>query len=80
MKSISTINVAIMENVECSIIKTCAPANNFKVGMLLDYYCLVDMKKMTLTKKLITRPLASCYVHIQFLSKSYPTDWVLITL
>ena len=76
MKSISTINVAIMENVECSIIKTCAPANNFKVGMLLDYYCLVDMKKMTL----ITRPLASCYVHIQFLSKMYPTDWVLITL
>jgi len=80
MKSISTINAAIMENAEFLINNTCPPANIVKVGILLDYYCLVDMKKMTLTKKLITRPLASCYVHIQFLSKMYPTDWVLITL
>ena len=37
MKSISTINAAITENTECSIIKTCAPASNLKMGLQLDH-------------------------------------------
>ena len=37
MKSISTINPAIMKNTECLIVKTCTPANNLKVGVLLDH-------------------------------------------
>jgi len=36
MKSISTINSAIMENTKISIVKTRAPAFDLKVGVLLD--------------------------------------------
>ena len=34
MKSISTINPAIMENTECTIIKAHAPVIDIKVGVL----------------------------------------------
>ena len=37
MKSIFAINPAIMENMECSIFKVCAPVINLKVGVLLDH-------------------------------------------
>jgi len=37
MESISTINAAIMENTQCSIIKTHTPSINLKVGVSLDH-------------------------------------------
>ena len=38
MKSISTINPAVMENTECSIVKARTSFIDFKVGVLLDLY------------------------------------------
>ena len=40
MKGISTINPAITENMECSIINVHASFINLKVGVSLDYYAL----------------------------------------
>ena len=37
MKSVSTINLAIMENVECSIVKAFASFIDLKVGVSLDH-------------------------------------------
>ena len=37
MKSISTINSAITENTECSIVKMCASFIDLKVGVSLDH-------------------------------------------
>ena len=37
MKSISTINLAIMENTECSITEACDSSIDLKVGVLLDH-------------------------------------------
>ena len=37
MKSISTINPAIMENTECLIVKVHAPFIDLKVGVSLDH-------------------------------------------
>ena len=39
-KSIFTINSAIMENMECSIVNVHASFIDLKVGVLLDYYAL----------------------------------------
>ena len=41
MKSISTINPAITENTECSIVNTRVSFINLKVGVLLDYDLLL---------------------------------------
>ena len=40
MKSVSTINLAIMENAECSVVKACASFIDLKVGVSLDH-CFV---------------------------------------
>ena len=40
MKGISTINLAITENMECSIINVHASFISLKVGVSLDYYAL----------------------------------------
>ena len=37
MKSITTINPAIMENTECSIVEACTSFINLKVGVLFDH-------------------------------------------
>jgi len=46
MKNISTINPAITENKECSIIKACASFIDLKVGVSLD--CGVSIRFVSL--------------------------------
>ena len=40
MKSISTINPAFTENMECLVVNARTSFINLKVGVLLDYYAL----------------------------------------